>query len=363
MVLTPIVYNDTTTQNMKMDIQTTHTNTDHSSNTIIQKDNKPYPHLMIVIPYRKREEQLYIFTTQMPFILEPYIQNEDDIVEIVFCHQHDNRPFNRGAMKNMGYIYARDTYGEENAKKITYTFHDIDIFPYKSNVINYLIDEERKYIVKHFFGFTFALGGIVSIRGEVLSKIGGFPNIWGWGYEDNGLAMKCDIADVTIDRSNFFPIGNMKINHSYDTKTKVITNNRANFMQFVTKDCIQNITDIQYDINIPTKLINNDCLKLINERNKGNIIIHMINFTKWNVSNEYANLKQEELGNLSVVKLPQNQQALKKQLQVLKKQLKQKKMMENKMMENAKINPQQTKTVKPQLQPKPKSRNYMFRMH
>jgi hypothetical protein len=93
----------------------------------------------------------------------------------------------------------------------------------------------------------------------------------------------------------------------------------------------------------------------------------MINFTKWNVSNDYANLKQEELGNLSVVKLPPNQQALKKQLQVLKKQLKQKKMMENKMMENkmmenAKINPQQTKTVKPQTQPQPKSRNYMFRM-
>ena len=104
---------------------------------------------------------------------------------------------------------------------------------------------------------------------------------------------------------------------------------------------------------------------MINERNKGNIIIHMINFTKWNVSNEYANLKQEELGNLSVVKLPPNQQALKKQLQVLKKQLKQKKMMENKMIENAKIKPQQTKIAKPKTQPQPtrKTQNYMFRMH
>ena len=54
------------------------------------------PKFIFLIPYRNRESQKTHFTVYMKYILEDF--NESDY-EIYFCHQCDNRPFNRGAMK------------------------------------------------------------------------------------------------------------------------------------------------------------------------------------------------------------------------------------------------------------------------
>ena len=133
----------------------------------------------------------------MNYILED-ISNSS--YEIFFVHQQDNLPFNRGAMKNIGFLAMCDKY-PNNYKEITFIFNDIDTYPRIKNILNY---DTTIGTIKHYYGFKFALGGIFSIKGADFVKCGGFPNLWGWGLEDSLIqeyAIKCGL---TIDRTNFF---------------------------------------------------------------------------------------------------------------------------------------------------------------
>jgi hypothetical protein len=152
------------------------------------------PELIFIVPYRNRAPQKKVFECVMPTILE------DEKYKIIFVHQKDNRPFNRGAIKNLGFIYVRKTY-PETYKNITLVLHDIDFMPYYKNQFKY---KTKQNVVKHFFGYTNTLGGIVSINAGDFEKINGFPNIWSWGLEDNVLKRRCQVAGFVPDRSTFY---------------------------------------------------------------------------------------------------------------------------------------------------------------
>ena len=152
------------------------------------------PELIFIVPYRNRAPQKKVFECVMPTILE------DQKYKIIFVHQKDNRPFNRGAIKNLGFIYVKKTY-PETYKNITLVLHDIDFMPYYKNQFKY---KTKQNVVKHFFGYTNTLGGIVSINAGDFEKINGFPNIWSWGLEDNVLKRRCQIAGFVPDRSTFY---------------------------------------------------------------------------------------------------------------------------------------------------------------
>lgn len=152
------------------------------------------PELVFIVPYRDRAPQKKVFECVMPTILE------DEKYKIFFIHQKDSRPFNRGAIKNLGFIYVKTMY-PETYKDITLVLHDIDFMPYYKNQFNY---KTKKNIVKHFFGYKHTLGGIVSINAGDFEKINGFPNIWTWGLEDNVLKNRCQLANFTPDRSTFY---------------------------------------------------------------------------------------------------------------------------------------------------------------
>ena len=159
--------------------------------------NKDYipknPEIVIIVPYRDRNPQKKVFETMVPMLFEDYNYL------IIFVHQNDNRPFNRGAMKNIGFLIVKCLY-PKSYENITIVFHDIDNIAYKKDQFNY---NTQKGIIKHFYGFRNTLGGIFSIKATDFEKINGFPNIWTWGLEDNILQKRCLMRGFKINRQNF----------------------------------------------------------------------------------------------------------------------------------------------------------------
>ena len=199
------------------------------------------PSLIFIIPYRERVQQKIHFEIYMKYIMEDY---DNEKYKIFFVHQCDKRPFNRGAMKNIGFHAIKKLYPNDY-KNITIVFNDIDTIPTIKNIINF---ETNPGIVKHYYGFTFALGGIFSIRGSDFERTGGFPNFWGWGYEDNCMQKRVKEHKLKIDRSEFFPIGHHNILHILDGTKRMITKNDKE-MSIKSTDNYNNIRNLNYDIN------------------------------------------------------------------------------------------------------------------
>lgn len=184
-----------------------------STNKILNDINlEIIPSVIFIVPYRNRHQHKIFFTTYLTSILPENLK-----YEIYFSHQCDVRSFNRGATKNIGFIAIKNKY-PEHYRNITFVFNDIDTIPF-----TYLFDYQTiPGIVKHFYGFTYALGGIVSITGEDLEKTNGYPNFWGWGMEDNVLQKRCEKYNILIDRSHFYKIGNQNIIHLFDGVSRII---------------------------------------------------------------------------------------------------------------------------------------------
>lgn len=169
------------------------------------------PKIVFIVPYRNRPQHKFFFCNYLPSIMP------EENYEIYFSHQCDARSFNRGATKNIGFIAVKEKY-PQHYKDITFVFNDIDTIPF-----NYIFDYETTHgVVKHFYGFKYALGGIVSIKGSDFEATNGYPNFWGWGMEDNVLQKRCENMGLHIDRSHFYSIGNPNILQLFDGVTRLI---------------------------------------------------------------------------------------------------------------------------------------------
>jgi hypothetical protein len=171
------------------------------------------PTIVFIVPYRNRIQHKYYFSLYLTSILK----DTQDHYEIYFSHQCDTRSFNRGGTKNIGFQAVKSKY-PESYKDITFVFNDIDTIPF-SNIFDY---KTTPGIVKHFYGFNYALGGIVSITGADFEATNGFPNFWGWGMEDAVLQTRCEKIGLQIDRSQFYPIGSPNILQLFDGVSRLI---------------------------------------------------------------------------------------------------------------------------------------------
>ena len=181
-----------------------------------QNDTKKLPpEFVLIVPYRDREHQKGWFINNVKHLAN----NIRERFEVYFIHQDDSRIFNRGAMKNFGFIFMKKKYPVVY-KDITLVFHDIDTFPLADVFLDYCTQDK---VVKHFYGFTHTLGGIVSMKAKNFEQINGFPNYWGWGFEDNVLQDRCVKKKYNIDRNNFYKINDSHIHHFQDERFKVFT--------------------------------------------------------------------------------------------------------------------------------------------
>ncbi len=207
------------------------------------------PKIVFIIPYRDREKQYLFFKEHMKMILEDM---DPDDYKMMICHQYDDRPFNRGALKNIGFMVVKSMYPGDY-KNITLVFNDVDTLPRAKNTFNY---QTTRGIVKHFYGFKHALGGIVSITAHDFELINGFPNFWAWGYEDNILHDRVLKHGITIDRSEFYPIGTFSaIIHVSDGNMREINSGEYNRYLKKTSEGVNSINGLEYSINSETGFV------------------------------------------------------------------------------------------------------------
>ena len=209
------------------------------------KNKVTYPKFVFIVPYRSRIQHKYYFSNYVTSILKDSIEP----YEIYFSHQCDARSFNRGGTKNIGFLAVKNKY-PNNYKDITFVFNDIDTLPF-SNIFDY---QTTPGVVKHFYGFEYALGGIVSITGADFEATNGFPNFWGWGMEDNVLQNRCEKIGLQIDRSQFYPIGSPNILQLFDGVSRLINRKdpwRAQHDNGV--DGIRSIHKLEYSIDKESK--------------------------------------------------------------------------------------------------------------
>jgi hypothetical protein len=82
------------------------------------------PKRVFIVPYRNRAQQKFFFSKYMSFLLE-----DSTDYEIYFSHQCDARTFNRGAIKDIGFLAVKNKY-PAHYKDITFIFNDIDTVPF-----------------------------------------------------------------------------------------------------------------------------------------------------------------------------------------------------------------------------------------
>ena len=99
--------------------------------------------------------------------MEDFVEDED--YAIYFVHQEDARPFNRGAIKNIGFIAMRKDSDYYAYKDIVFVFHDVDVMAYQKGLITYFVVQARDFRVSIIMVSMVYLGGIMAITGRNMS--------------------------------------------------------------------------------------------------------------------------------------------------------------------------------------------------
>ena len=197
---------------------------------------------IFIVPYRSRPNHKQAFQSKMAELLSDWPVGS---YEIYFAHQCDGRPFNRGAMKNIGFLAMKKKYPALYSA-LTFIFHDVDTWPKEKGLIPYTTTAG---VVSHYYGFKFALGGMFAIKGADFEKARGFPNFWGWGLEDNIMNDRCLAAGLRIDRSIFYDIHDIaRIERPFDGFQRLVSKADASIYKYDSPDTVFDLQNLAWTI-------------------------------------------------------------------------------------------------------------------
>jgi len=158
--------------------------------------------ICIVVPYRDREEHLAKF---LPTMTE-FIARERLKARIIVVEQTPANPFNRGQVKNIGFILS----GMYEPKCVV--FHDVDYLPIQADYSKpktgwahlvstgaEVIRDPRGFDLRHDVQ-EFA-GGAVAFTPKAFLAVNSYPNsYWGWGFEDEDMKRRAVVAGIRLEK-------------------------------------------------------------------------------------------------------------------------------------------------------------------
>ena len=165
--------------------------------------------LGVCVPYRNRELHLNEFVPK----LGKYLKDKNIDFCMYFCHQVDDKLFNRGATKN---IAAKHAF-EDGCDYIVW--HDIDMIPEEG--ADYSFPEKfPRHIATKISQMNYGLkyheyfGGAVVFSKEQVEATNGYSNdYWDWGMEDDDLFWRCHMEGMT--NTTYLPNNTQEQSYAY----------------------------------------------------------------------------------------------------------------------------------------------------
>ena len=172
-------------------------------------------------------------------VWEKYMKNKLDVNTDVFIIEQDSeKPFNKGALFNIGYHVVKNQYD-------CLILHDVDLVPLKTGiykcstqpmrlisklVVNDDIDINQNDIKgEHKWDIhqQWHTGGVFAIKTSDYEKVNGYSNkFWGWGWEDQNMAYrlkenKFQMTNLDWSQGTFKQLGHPRNEHLWKEKTKI----------------------------------------------------------------------------------------------------------------------------------------------
>jgi hypothetical protein len=173
------------------------------------------PRLSIVIPYRGRVDHLRQFVPHVSAYFTRDKNDGDIPYRVLVVEQEPGLPFNRGALKNIGFLLSCDS-------SDYICFHDVDYLPMWADyssveaptpIVWYGAEStpvapgRSNRAVNHVKDEYF--GGAVLFPNEAFGRIDGYAtDYWGWGFEDSDLRNRLIAAGIPHSRrlGTFLPL-------------------------------------------------------------------------------------------------------------------------------------------------------------
>ncbi|BHF77866.1 hypothetical protein SprV_0602097600 [Sparganum proliferum] len=173
-----------------------------SRSTVTHEGDK----VAIIVPYRNRKAHLSKFLTRML----PFLSTQKGQYVIIITEQAGNRSFNRAKLFNVAVKEIRKSVSGDRLHGIDcFILHDVDKVPISLSTL-YECGKNVRQLATAFRSETGTrwlyagfLGAVTALSWDHLEKINGASNIfYGWGGEDDDLAIRLRLNNIEVDRSS-----------------------------------------------------------------------------------------------------------------------------------------------------------------